>query len=108
MTLLLSILERPGDPEAEADAQLLTGFARQAKQMQSAGDYDLSSLLMVCFGLEQLANAAIQEVQDHEMSIVASAEPLQNDFPHDAIRVCSQNRTLHPRGTHDPADVLPA
>lgn len=88
MTLLLSILECPGDPEAEADAQLLRGFARQAKQMQSAGDYDLSHLLKACFGLEQLANAAnIQEVQDHEMSIVARAEPLQNDFPHDAIRV---------------------
>jgi hypothetical protein len=89
MILLLSILECPEDSEAEADAQLLTGFARQAKQMQSAGDYDLSSLLKACFGLEQLANAAIQEARNHETWIVTRGEPPQNDSPHDAIRGCS-------------------
>jgi hypothetical protein len=89
MTLLLFILECSEDPEAEADAQLLGGFARQAKQMQSAGDYDLSNLLKACFGLEQLANAAMHEARKHEMSVVAGTEPLQNDFPHDAIRGCS-------------------
>lgn len=80
MTLLLSILEHPNDPEAESDAQLLRGFARQVKQMQTAGDYDLSSLLTACLGLEQLANAAIYEAQNH-------AELSEDAFPHDVTQV---------------------
>ena len=111
MTLLLSILECPEDPEAEADAQLIRVFARQANQMQSGGDYDLSSLLKACFGLEQLANAAIHEAGNHETSVVARAEPLQNDFPYDAIRVCSVCALWQhpsPAWIPRPADVLPA
>ncbi len=86
MTLLLYILESPGDPEAEADAQLLRGFGRQVKRMEHDGKVQISNLLKACLGLEQVANLAISQAQNDEGLS-------QDAFPHDAVQV---NNTLHP------------
>ncbi|KAL2125930.1 hypothetical protein VTI74DRAFT_2204 [Chaetomium olivicolor] len=85
MTLLLYILECPGNPDAEADAQLLRGFRRQVKRIQNNRDFQISNLLKACIGLEQLSNAAINQAQNEE-GLEGGAEPLRDAFPYDAVR----------------------
>lgn len=66
MTLLLCILECPHDPDAEADAQLLKGFAHQVKLTQNDGDLQMSNLLKACFELEKLGSVAIGQTTDDD------------------------------------------
>ena len=90
MTLLLYILERPEDPNAEADAQLLRGFGRQVKRMQNEGDFELSNLLKAYLGFEHLANVAIRQAQNDEGLEEARAEPSQDAAsPHYDVQVSS-------------------
>ncbi len=92
MTLLLYILERPEDPNAETDAQLLRGFGRQVNRMQNDGDFEISNLLKAYLGFEHLANVAISQAQNDE-GLGPRAEPSQDAFPHYDVQV---SITLHP------------
>ena len=86
MTLLLYILEYPGGPDAEADAQLLSGFRRQVRRMHNDGDFQMPNLLKAYLGLEHLANIAIGQAQSDE-GLEARFEPSQDAFPHHDLQV---------------------
>ncbi|KAL2119936.1 hypothetical protein VTJ04DRAFT_6897 [Mycothermus thermophilus] len=59
LTLLLHVLERPSDPEAAGDVQLLATFRRQVAQMQSESDVQLQGLMKACSAIEGFAAAAV-------------------------------------------------